>query len=161
MEKLGKGSSYFFVKEFPSILEKKDKICEKNRKANVNKKIEEVDNWNISDFFGINDLERIKQTPEYIVEKILIKFKDFINLNGYFFIMKPRDNLNNLIENKVSGKKEKNEKEEKDEKEKESEEENKNEENEKKSEKKREKKSGEKKNNGKEKTEIKYKCLEK
>ena len=146
MEKLEKDSSKYLDKEFPLILEKIDEICDQYRKANVNKKIEEVDEWNISDFFDVNDLERIKQTPEYIVEKILIKFKDFINLNGYFFIMKPHDNLKNLIENKISGKKKKNEKEEK-----ELEKENKNEENEKKSEKKRGKKSIEKKNNEKEK----------
>ena len=153
MAKLEKDSSKYLDKGISSILEKIDEICEQYRKANVNKQIAEVDKWDISDFFGVNDLERIKQTPEYIIEKILIKFKDFINLNGYFFIMKPRDNLKNFIENKVSRQKKKNEKEEK---EKELDEENKEEpeeENEKKSEKKREKKSGEKKNNGKEKTE--------
>ena len=140
MAKLEKDSSKYLDKGISSILEKIDEICEQYRKANVNKQIAEVDKWDISDFFGVNDLERIKQTPEYIIEKILIKFKDFINLNGYFFIMKPRDNLKNFIENKVSRQKKKNEKEEK---EKELDEENKEEpeeENEKKSEKKREKK---------------------
>ena len=75
------------------ILEKKiDKFCHYFREQN--KQIEDVDKWQISDFFGINDLERIKQTPEYIIEKIFIHFKNFINLNDYFFIMNKNEKKN-------------------------------------------------------------------
>ena len=70
------------------ILKKIDEIFEQYIDENTNRKIEDLDKWNISDFFSINDIERIKQTPEYIAEKILNKFKNFINLNEYFYIMK-------------------------------------------------------------------------
>ena len=69
------------------ILKKIDEIFEQYIDENTNRKIEDLDKWNISDFFSINDIERIKQTPEYIAEKILNKFKNFINLNEYFYIM--------------------------------------------------------------------------
>jgi len=84
------------------IFKKIDEICEQYRNKTANKEIAEVDKWNISDFFGINDLERIKQTPEYIVEKILYKFKKFIDFNEYFFIMKPKEISEEDIENKKS-----------------------------------------------------------
>ena len=70
------------------IFKKIDEIFEQYTDENTNKKIEDLDEWNISDFFSISDIERIKQTPEYIAEKILNKFKNFINLNEYFYIMK-------------------------------------------------------------------------
>ena len=70
------------------ILKKIDEIFEQYIDENRSEKIEDLDKWNISDFFSINDIERIKQTPEYIAEKILNKFKNFINLNEYFYIMK-------------------------------------------------------------------------
>ena len=84
------------------IFKKIDEIFEQYRNKTANKEIAEVDKWNISDFFGINDLERIKQTPEYIVEKILYKFKKFIDFNEYFFIMKPKEISEEDIENKKS-----------------------------------------------------------
>ena len=70
------------------ILNKIDEIFEQYIDENTNKKIEDLDEWNISDFFSISDIERIKQTPEYIAEKIFNKFKNFINFNEYFYIMK-------------------------------------------------------------------------
>ena len=94
MEELPKEANKYFEEDDKgnsTILEKIDEICEQYRNENTNKKIADLDEWNISDFFGINDLERIKQTPEYIVEKILIKFKNFINFNEYFFIIKPKE----------------------------------------------------------------------
>ena len=89
----GKGSS--------SILEKIDEICEqyRNENENINKEIAPLDKWSISDFFGLNDLEKIKRTPEYIVEKVLIKFKNFLNFNEYFFIMKQKESEENTDDN--------------------------------------------------------------
>ena len=69
-----------------------------------NKQIEDGDEWKICDIFDINDLERIKKTPEYIVGKIVSHFINFINLKGYFFIMKPNENWKNLIKNKKKNK---------------------------------------------------------
>jgi len=76
-----------------------------------NKQIEDVDEWKISDIFDINDLERIKQTPEYIVGKNVSNFINFINLKGYFFIMKPNENWKNLIKNMKNNKDSEKEKE--------------------------------------------------
>ena len=100
-------------------IDKIEKFCHYFREEN--KQIEDVDKWNISDFFGINDLERIKQTPEYIIEKILIHLKNFINLNSYFFIMKKNEDWKNIIENmhQNNGSKKENEKKNQNEKKKE------------------------------------------
>ena len=100
-------------------IDKIEKFCHYFREEN--KQIEDVDKWNISDFFGINDLERIKQTPEYIIEKILIHLKNFINLNSYFFIMKKNEDWKNIIENmhQNKGSKKENEKKNQNEKKKE------------------------------------------
>lgn len=116
MEEIEKEANKYLEEEDKgnsAILEKIDEICEqyRNENENKNKKIADLDEWNISDFFGINDLERIKQTPEYIIEKILIKFKNFINFNEYFFIMKPKEISE---ENKNKKKEKKGEKKEKD-----------------------------------------------
>ena len=70
------------------ILKKIDEIFEQYIDENRSEKIEDLDKWNISDFFSISDIDKIKQTPEYITEKILNKFKNFINFNEYFYIMK-------------------------------------------------------------------------
>ena len=116
MEEIEKEANKYLEEEDKgnsATLEKIDEICEqyRNENENKNKKIADLDEWNISDFFGINDLERIKQTPEYIIEKILIKFKNFINFNEYFFIMKPKEISE---ENKNKKKEKKGEKKEKD-----------------------------------------------
>ena len=116
MEEIEKEANKYLEEEDKgnsATLEKIDEICEqyRNENENKNKKIADLDEWNISDFFGINDLERIKQTPEYIIEKILIKFKNFINFNEYFFIMKPKEISE---ENKNNKKEQKGEKKEKD-----------------------------------------------
>jgi len=50
----------------------------------TNKIVEDPDRWSLSDFYDINELERIKQTPEYIIEKIVNLFKNFINLKENF-----------------------------------------------------------------------------
>ena len=105
------------IDENNEILEKKiridkiEKFCYDFREEN--KQIEDVDKWQISDFFGINDLERIKQTPEYINEKIVIHLKNFINLNGYYFIMKKNEDWKNIIENMHQNKDSKKENEKK------------------------------------------------
>ena len=78
-----------------------------------NKQIEDVDEWKISDIFDINYLERIKQTPEYIIGKNVSNFINFINLKGYFFIMKPNENWKNLIKNMKNNKDSEKEKENK------------------------------------------------
>ena len=97
-------------KEKNEILEKiirideSEKFCHYFREEN--KQIEDIDKWKISDFFGLNDLERIKQTPEYIIEKIVILLKNFINLNDYFFIMKQNEDWKNIIENMNKNQKE-------------------------------------------------------
>ena len=116
MEEIEKEANKYLEEEDKgnsATLEKIDEICEqyRNENENKNKKIADLDEWNISDFFGINDLERIKQTPEYIIEKILIKFKNFINFNEYFFIMKSKEISE---ENKNNKKEQKGEKKEKD-----------------------------------------------
>ena len=116
MEEIEKEANKYLEEEDKgnsATLEKIDEICEqyRNENENKNKKIADLDEWNISDFFGINDLERIKQTPEYYIEKILIKFKNFINFNEYFFIMKSKEISE---ENKNNKKEQKGEKKEKD-----------------------------------------------
>ncbi len=91
-------------KEKDEILEQKIGKDETSFIEYENKQIEDVDEWKISDIFDINDLERIKQTPEYIVGKIVSHFINFINLKGYFFIMKPNENWKNLIKNNKKNK---------------------------------------------------------
>jgi len=106
------------TKENEVLEQKIEEICKYFRNEGSTT-IKEVDEWKISDFFDINDLERIKQTPEYIIEKIIFHFKNFISLKDYFFIMKPNQNLQSTFYNKKINKDSEKEKEKVNKKEKE------------------------------------------
>ena len=41
--------------------------------------------FEISDFFGTNELQKIKEDPEYIIEKIRIILKNFVSLDEYVY----------------------------------------------------------------------------
>ena len=65
-----------------------------NTLKDKNSAIKEPKDWDNLDIFDINELERIKNTPEYIIEKIKIHIKDFLTLKDYFYNLKKSQNIN-------------------------------------------------------------------
>ena len=65
-----------------------------NTLKDKNGDIKEPKDWDNLDIFDINELERIKNTPEYIIEKIKIHIKDFLTLNEYFYNLRKAQNIN-------------------------------------------------------------------
>ena len=80
--------------------------------------------FEISDFFGTNELQKIKEDPEYIIEKIRIILKNFVSLDEYVYklsqnqkweILVSKDKINKgkskkeekFYEKKIESKKEK------------------------------------------------------
>ena len=65
-----------------------------NTLKDKNGDIKEPKDWDNLDIFDINELERIKNSPEYIIEKIKIHIKDFLTLNEYFYNLRKAQNIN-------------------------------------------------------------------
>ena len=64
-----------------------------NTLKDKNGDIKEPKDWDNLDIFDINDLEKIKNTPEYIIEKIKIHIKDFLTLKDYFYNLRKAQNI--------------------------------------------------------------------
>ena len=68
-----------------------------NTLKDKNSAIKEPKDWDNLDIFDINELERIKNTPEYIIEKIKIHIKDFLTLKDYFYNLKKSQNITIMV----------------------------------------------------------------
>ena len=64
--------------------EKIDNLYE-NFASDEKNKLSNQTEFEISDFFGTNELQKIKEDPEYIIEKIRIILKNFVSLDEYVY----------------------------------------------------------------------------
>ena len=76
------------------------------------KKLSNQTEFEISDFFGTNELQKIKEDPEYIIEKIRIILKNFVTLDEYVYKLIQKQKWEILV-SKDKSNKGKNKKEEK------------------------------------------------
>ena len=93
-------------------LNKKIDNLYENFASEEKKKLSNQTEFEISDFFGINELQKIKEDPEYIIEKIRIILKNFVTLDEYVYKLSQKQKWEILV-SKDKSNKEKNKKEEK------------------------------------------------
>jgi hypothetical protein len=93
-------------------LNKKIDNLYENFASEEKKKLSNQTEFEISDFFGINELQKIKEDPEYIIEKIRIILKNFVTLDEYVYKLSQNQKWEILV-SKDKSSKGKNKKEEK------------------------------------------------
>ena len=83
--------------EYNNELNKKIDNLYENFASEEKNKLSNQTEFELSDFFGINELQKIKEDPEYIIEKIRIVLKNFVSLDEYVYILSQKQKWEILV----------------------------------------------------------------
>jgi len=83
--------------EYNNELNKKIDNLYENFASEEKNKLSNQTEFELSDFFGINELQKIKEDPEYIIEKIRIILKNFVSLDEYVYILSQKQKWEILV----------------------------------------------------------------
>ena len=83
--------------EYNYELNKKIDNLYENFASEEKNKLSNQTEFELSDFFGINELQKIKEDPEYIIEKIRIILKNFVSLDEYVYILSQKQKWEILV----------------------------------------------------------------